>query len=160
MFGIIVDISSITVIYRNFLKATFCNFCKITVDHHDSNVATVIPNTLKRIPSFWTHHMVPKASTIVNIDAPSMSYHYCSPEKLKTLYVTLQFCKHYTILTNPTKLKEPVNSAWHGIYLDVVIKGNNFLSQYMSCIILVSHLIGPALVKLYWPLILARGNTK
>jgi hypothetical protein len=33
----------ITVIHRDFLKATKCNFCKITVDQHDSDKFTVIP---------------------------------------------------------------------------------------------------------------------
>jgi hypothetical protein len=35
----------ITVIHRDFPKATKCSFCKIMVGHRDFNTFTVIPNT-------------------------------------------------------------------------------------------------------------------
>jgi hypothetical protein len=34
----------ITVIHRDFPKATLCSFCKITVSHCDSDISTILPN--------------------------------------------------------------------------------------------------------------------
>jgi hypothetical protein len=36
--------AGITVIHRNFSKATLCSFCKITVSHRNSDISTIIPN--------------------------------------------------------------------------------------------------------------------
>jgi hypothetical protein len=35
----------IKVTHRDSTETTECNFCKITVNHRDSNISTVIPNT-------------------------------------------------------------------------------------------------------------------
>jgi hypothetical protein len=43
----------VTVTHRDFIEATECSFWKITVDHRDSGIFTVIPNIVIK-----KHHLI------------------------------------------------------------------------------------------------------
>ncbi|KAK2446940.1 hypothetical protein QL285_006353 [Trifolium repens] len=77
----------ITVIHHDFPKAIKCCFCKIIVDHRDSDTFTIIPNIdeiyaeLNRlILKKWVSHKMMESTMISLINIILiLTFKYCSP---------------------------------------------------------------------------------